>query len=263
MRLAGSTRRSGSRLPLADVEAGLGGTTDKAHPGWVRHEDTDAGDTLNRATVDPFMVAFAEQVLVRKEIALSHGAVVGKDTRQRNPDRELHARFSNDMPAYPTPEARCTDLPMTVYHTDVANDLDRALVASAEPARDLPPQGARVGSREDSPELGAADKHADLPRRVSQFSTPRVPLAVGRRWMRRIATASPSSSGSPPWGQSRREQAPPQGTGGRRDGSLRDDGFASGRALVGLAPPGHEYRNEKSRAGVAARCTGKEMGPYE
>ena len=81
-----------ARAPLF---ADLRGSSLRSSPGWVRYEFPYSGDALNQVAVHPFLVAFAERLAGHGNIALSHGAIVGKYAGKGDYDQELHPDYSN------------------------------------------------------------------------------------------------------------------------------------------------------------------------
>jgi len=230
--------------------------------GWVRHEFPYVGDALNRVAVHPFLVEFAERLLGHRDLALSHGAIVGKYAGKGDYEQELHMDFSNNTLAYPLREPRYSDIPMIVYYTDVTLDLGPTYVVSDQLTRDLPPRGHRFYPRDEFPELYDAERPATVPagsaliysmRTLHRGSAMRA--TAGLRFSQFVAfhTAGPRWLGS---------------TSFQRDGgSTEMDHFLTTaspreRELVGFPALGDAYWNEESVAGVAARYPEMDVSPY-
>jgi ectoine hydroxylase-related dioxygenase (phytanoyl-CoA dioxygenase family) len=248
-----------ARRPLF---ADLGSHAPSGAQGWVRHEFPYAGDALNEVAVHPFLVDFAERALGHKDIALSHGAIVGKYAGKSDYDQELHEDFSNNTLAYPRREPEYSDVPMIVYYTDVEIDLGPTYVVSTTATRDLPPRGERFYPRAEYPELYEAERPAVVPAGSALIYTMRtlhrgsaMRASQGVRFSQFVAfhTVGPRWLGSTSF----------QGQGG----SAAMDRFLTRatpreRELVGFPAPGDRYWNDESRAGVSARYPEMDMGPY-
>ena len=248
-----------ARRPLY---ADLAAHSPHAPAGWVRHEFPYDGDAINGIAVHPFLVAFAERLLGRTEIALSHGAIVGKYAGGADYDQELHGDFSNNTLAYPRSDPQYSDIPMIVYHTDVTVDLGPTYVVSKEHTAYLRPKAGRFYPRAEFPELYEAEQPAVLPagsvliysmntlHRGSAMTSP-----TGVRFSQFVAF----HTAGVPWLGS----ASFQGAGGKPEmdrflltASPRE------RELIGFPAPGDSYWNQESLAGVAARYPDMDMAPY-
>lgn len=248
-----------ARRPLY---ANLGNHAASGAMGWVRHEFPYAGDALNRVAVHPFLVEFAERLLGRRDIALSHGAIVGKYAGKGDYDQELHMDFSNNTLAYPVRRPEYSDIPMIVYYTDVEADLGPTYVVSAQLTRDLPPRGQRFYPRAEFPELYEAERPATVPAGSALIYSMRtlhrgsaMLASAGLRFTQFVAfhTAGPRWLGSTSFQ--------------RNGGSAEMDHFLTTanpreRELVGFPAPGDPYWDEESLAGVAARYPAMDMTPY-
>lgn len=248
-----------ARRPLY---AALGSHAASGAMGWVRHEFPYTGDALNRIAVHPFLVEFAERLLGQRDIALSHGAIVGKYAGKGDYDQELHMDFSNNTLAYPVRRSEYSDIPMIVYYTDVEPDLGPTYVVSDQLTRDLPPRGQRFYPRAEFPELYESEQPATVPagsaliysmRTLHRGSAMRA--STGVRFSQFVAF----HASGPRWLGS----ASFQGAGG----SAEMDHFLTvasprERELVGFPAPGDLYWDAESRAGVAARYPQMDMTPY-
>lgn len=248
-----------ARRPLY---ANLGSHGASGSMGWVRHEFPYVGDALNRVAVHPFLVEFAERLLGRRDIALSHGAIVGKYAGKGDYDQELHMDFTNNTLAYPVRRSEYSDIPMIVYYTDVTADLGPTYVVSDQLTRDLPPRGQRFYPPAEFPELYEAEQPATVPagsaliysmRTLHRGSAMRA--STGVRFSQFVAfhSSGPRWLGSTSF----------QGAGG----SAEMDHFLTTasprqRELVGFPAPGDPYWDAESLAGVAARYPEMDMTPY-
>lgn len=248
-----------SRRPLF---SNLGAHGASAAMGWVRHEFPYVGDALNQIAVHPFLVEFAERLLGHRDIALSHGAIVGKYAGKGDYEQELHMDFSNNTLAYPLTDPRYSDIPMIVYFTDVTLDLGPTYVVSGQLTRNLPPRGQRFYPRDEFPQLYAAEKPATVPagsaliysmRTLHRGSAMRA--TAGVRFSQFVAF----HSAGPRWLGSHSFQ--------NAGGSAEMDHFLEvatprERELVGFPAPGDPYWNAESLAGVGARYPAMDLRPY-
>lgn len=248
-----------ARAPLF---ANLGSHAASGAMGWVRHEFPYVGDALNRVAVHPFLVDFAERLLGHSDLALSHGAIVGKYAGKGDYEQELHMDFTNNTLAYPLRQPQYSDIPMIVYYTDVNVDLGPTYVVSDQLTRNLPPQGERFYPRAEFSELYEAERPATVPagsviiysmRTLHRGSAMRA--ATGVRFSQFVAF----HSAGPRWLGSHSFQS--------AGGSLNMDHFLTvatprERQLVGFPGPGDPYWNAESLAGVAARYPEMDLRPY-
>ena len=240
----------------------LRGSSTRSTPGWVRYEFPYAGAALNHVAVHPFLVAFAERLVGHGNLALSHGAVVGKYAGKGDYDQELHPDYSNNTLAFPRDGVDMIDIPMIVYHSDVTIDLGPTYVVSQELTRHLVTDGRRFHSRAEFPALYAAERPATVPAGSALIYNMRtfhrgsaMRATAGARFSQFVAfhTAGPRWLGSTSF----------QGAGGQPE----MDRFLTGatpqeRRLVGFPAPGDPYWDDETRAGVAARYPGMDMSPY-
>jgi ectoine hydroxylase-related dioxygenase (phytanoyl-CoA dioxygenase family) len=242
----------------APMFADLHGTSARSTPGWVRYEFPYAGDALNKVAVHPFLVAFAERLVGHGNIALSHGAIVGKYAGKADYDQELHPDYSNNTLAFPSDGVEAVDIPMIVYHTEVTIDLGPTYVVSADLTRHLVTDGRRFHPRAEFPELYAAERPAGSVLIYNMRTFHRGSAMRAREGLRYSQFTAFHTAG-PPWLGSTSFQ----GAGGRPE----MDRFLTGatpreRQLVGFPAPGDGYWTEETRAGVAARYPGMDMAPY-
>lgn len=240
----------------------LRGSLMRSTPGWVRYEFPYGGDALNHVAVHPFLVGFAERLVGHGNLALSHGAVVGKYAGKEDYDQELHPDYSNNTLAFPRDGVEMIDIPVIVYHSDVTIDLGPTYVVSQELTRHLVTDGRRFHSRAEFPALYTAERPATVPAGSALIYNMRtfhrgsaMRATAGARFSQFVAfhTAGPRWLGSTSF----------QGAGGRPE----MDHFLTGatpreRQLVGFPAPGDPYWDDETRAGVAARYPGMDMSPY-
>jgi hypothetical protein len=151
---------------------------------------------------------------------------------------------------------------MIVYFTDVTVDLGPTYVVSAELTRDLAVTGRRFTSKQDHPELYAAEKPATMPAGsaliYSMHTLHRgsaIKASEGVRFSQFIGyhTAGPAWLGSHSF----------QGAGGRPAmDQLLTRATPRQRQLLGFPAPGDPYWTAETLAGVAARYPAMDMAPY-
>ena len=248
-----------ARRPLY---SSLAGNSSQAPSGWVRHEFPYQGEEINTIAVHPFLVAFAERLLGRKEIAVSHGAIVGKYAGGADYDQELHADFSNNTLAYPRSDPQYSDIPMIVYHTDVTVDLGPTYVVSKKHTAHLPPKAGRFYPRSEFPELYEAEQPAVLTAGsvlIYSMTTLHRGSAMKASTGVRFSQFVAFHAAGVPWLGS----VSFQGAGGKPEmDHFLINASPRERELIGFPPAGDAYWNEESLAGVAARYPDMDMAPY-
>jgi ectoine hydroxylase-related dioxygenase (phytanoyl-CoA dioxygenase family) len=238
------------------------GSSPQSSPGWVRYEFPYVGDALNHVAVHPFLIAFAERLVGHDNIALSHGAIVGKYAGKGDYDQELHPDYGNNTLAFPRRGVAAIDIPMIVYHTDVTIELGPTYVVSQELTRHLVTDGQRFHARADFPELYKAERPAVAPAgsvliyNMRTFHRGSAMLAgEGARFSQFTAFRTPGYDwlGSTSF----------QGAGGRPEmDHFLTRATPRERQLVGFPAPDDRYWDDETRAGVAARYPGMDMTPY-
>jgi ectoine hydroxylase-related dioxygenase (phytanoyl-CoA dioxygenase family) len=242
--------------------SGLHGTSGRSSPGWVRYEFPFVGDALNHVAVHPFLAAFAERLVGHGNIALSHGAVVGKYAGKADYDQELHPDYSNNTLAFPRDGVEAIDIPMIVFHTDVTIDLGPTYVVSRELTDHLVADGRRFHPRAEFPELYEAERPATMPAGSALIYNMRtfhrgsaMRAGAGLRFSQFVAfhTAGPAWLGSTSF----------QSAGGTPEmDHFLTRATPRQRQLVGFPAPGDPYWDDETRAGVAARYPQLDMTPY-
>jgi ectoine hydroxylase-related dioxygenase (phytanoyl-CoA dioxygenase family) len=222
------------------------------------------GDALNDVTVHPEILSLAERALGTEDIALVISLVWAKYAGARAYEQDLHADFlyGYDL-LYPRDDGDYPLLLVFVYYEDVTADLGPTHVVSRRETRDLL-LVPNKRTREEAPGLYAHERAVTVPagsallltestfHRGSALRAPggaRFAHFLGFRAARHawMGWLSPTL---------RQYQA--------RDDMDRFIQRASPRQrrLIGIPPPGHEYWNEQTIAGVGARYPAMDMSPY-
>ncbi len=242
-----------SRHPRRDQDAVENG---------VRVDFPFVGDALNRSTVHPDLVSFAERVLRTDKILLSHGQVGGKYAGTRDFDQDLHLDYGNNMLVVPNPDDEAFHVPALLYYTNVTVDLGPTYVVPQEWTRD-DPLVPRHRSRREFPELYEHEIPVVVPAGhvlVYSMSTfhrgSRITAAEGARFAQNIGfkRSDTVSCGQETF----------QNCGGRPEmNRFIERATPHERDLVGFPPVGHPYWNSRTVAAVGRRYPGMDMGPYE
>ncbi|HEX3815402.1 MAG TPA: phytanoyl-CoA dioxygenase family protein [Mycobacteriales bacterium] len=243
--------------------ANLSGGSTRGAPGWVRNEFPYVGDALNRVALHPFLIGFAERLVGHGNLAMSHGAVVGKYAGKADYDQDLHPDYTNNTLAFPASGVASLDIPMIVYHTEVTVDLGPTYVVSDELTRHLVGDGRRFHPRDEFPELYEAERPATAPAGSVLIYNMRtfhrgsaMHAAEGVRFSQFVAyhTAGPGWLGSTSF----------QGAGDTSEmNHLLTQASPRERQLLGFPAVGDPYWDEETLAGVAARYPEMDMTPYK
>jgi ectoine hydroxylase-related dioxygenase (phytanoyl-CoA dioxygenase family) len=230
---------------------------------WPVAEFPFGGAGLNHVTLHPELVAFARQVLVTGDVALSHARLRGKYAGAGDHEQALHVDYSNNTLAYPACDDEIVDVPFIVYYTDVALDLGPTYVLSKQHGdRYLPHAAHRFLSRHEHPEAYENSVPATVPagsalvysmRTFHRGSALRATEGVrfshhmslrraDCRWAGQVLF---NLAGDSPRMHRFLESATP-----------------AQREIVGFPPVGDPYWNADSLAGVAARYPGMDLTPY-
>lgn len=230
------------------------------HRGLVVAEFPFAGDTLNKISTHPDLIALAERLLGTTDIALSHSQLVGKYAGTVNYDQTLHLDYYNNTLAYPKDDLAIFDLPMILYYSDVTLDLGPTYVLSKthEPTAPLP----NNLTRDEYPHQYELETPAAVP-------AGSILIYSMRTYHRGSAmTATQGARFSHHMGlRVARYRWLGQSAFQNKGGSPEMDGFIQGatprqRELVGFPPLGHRYWDDETLAGVAGRYPKMDMTPY-
>jgi Phytanoyl-CoA dioxygenase (PhyH) len=225
------------------------------------HEFPFGGDALNRVTVHPELVAFAERAIGTTELALHQSLIWAKYGGGAEHDQELHVDYGNNSLAYPRDDGIYRYVQAIVYYTDVTLDHGPTHVVSEQNSRGLLLEPRRR-SREAAPELYRHEQPI--------VATAGSALLYGMRtWHRGSAfrardgarfthhigfrAAAVSWMGWRAWA---RFAAEPELHRFLVAASPRE------RELLGFPPPRHPYWNDETVAGVAARYPEMDVTPY-
>jgi len=219
------------------------------------------GQALNKTTIHPDYLAFAERVMGTDRIMLSHGQMGGKYAGTRDFEQELHRDYGNNTLVVPRPDSDIVDLPMIVYYTDVTIDLSPTYVVSQEFTRNIP-LTPRSLSREQYPEHYEQEVPVTVPAGSAVIYSMNtfhrgsaIRASEGLRYAQNVGLKRIDA----PWSG----QVTFQHEGGRpeMDEFLENAGPRE-RELVGFPRVGDPYWDKITIDGVEGRYRGMDMTPY-
>jgi ectoine hydroxylase-related dioxygenase (phytanoyl-CoA dioxygenase family) len=220
-----------------------------------------AGTAINKTTIHPDFIAFAERVMGTDRLMLSHGQLGGKYAGTRDFEQELHRDYGNNTLVVPPPDSEIIDLPMIVYYTDVTIDLSPTYVVSQELTRDLPPTPRNL-SRANHPEYYAQEVPVTVPAGAAVIYSMNtfhrgsaLRASEGLRYAQNIGLKRTDA----PWSG----QVTFQHEGGRPEmDAFLENASPRERELVGFPRVGDPYWNKVTIDGVEGRYPGMDMAPY-
>lgn len=230
--------------------------------GWPVAEFPFTGDALNHVTMHPELVAFAQKVMGTDDIVLSHSRLRGKYAGSADYDQNLHVDYSNNTLVYPKEDGQIFDLPFITYYTDVTLDLGPTRVVSQEETHDLLRKTRRFLTREEYPEIYAKEQPAVAPagstliysmRTFHRGSAMRAEEGVRFSHHMSYRVGSYNFAGQVTFNRA---------AGSPEMAHFLENATPEQRARIGFPPIGHEYWDEDTLAGVAARYPGMDMAPY-
>jgi hypothetical protein len=220
-----------------------------------------SGNALNKTTIHPDYIAFAERVLGTDRIMLSHGQLGGKYAGTRDFEQELHRDYGNNTLVVPRPDSDIVDLPMIVYYTDVTIDLSPTYVVSQEFTRDTP-LTPRALSRAEYPEYYQREVPVTVPAGSAVIYSMNtfhrgsaIRAAEGLRFAQNIGLKRIDA----PWSG----QVTFQHEGGRPEmDAFLESATPRERELVGFPRVGDPYWDSLTIDAVGIRYPGMDMTPY-
>jgi phytanoyl-CoA dioxygenase PhyH len=248
-------------LPTHEQYAAAPGLYSNDPGGGHSRELPFLGDIVNAIAVHPGLISFVERALGTRKLSLTQSIVWGKYGGLDDYDQPLHADYMNHSLLYPRLGKRPEEVLFLLYYSDVDDSLGPTYVVSKEHSRHelLVPYRR---SRQEFPDLYCLEEPVRLPagsllaydtstfHRGSRISAPDG-LRVSHHIVYRADWA--------PWigyrhwgnyGLSTEMQRFIEGVSPRQ------------RELVGIPPPGHEFWDENTLVGMAARYFGMDMTPY-
>lgn len=219
------------------------------------------GTAINKTTIHPDFVAFAERVIGTDRLMLSHGQLGGKYAGTRDFEQELHRDYGNNTLVVPPPDSAIIDLPMIVYYTDVTVDLSPTYVVSQELTRDLPLTPRNL-SRDEFPDYYAQEIPVVVPAGSAVIYSMNtfhrgsaIRASEGLRYAQNIGLKRIDA----PWSG----QVTFQHEGGRPEmDAFLENASPRERELVGFPRVGDPYWDELTVDGVEGRYPGMDMTPY-
>jgi hypothetical protein len=226
------------------------------------------GDALNNITTHPELIAFVEHALGTPDIFITQGLLWAKYAGKGNWDQQHHCDFGNNSLVVPRDDGAFRQIPMITYYEDVTLDLGPTYVVS---------QTVTGGDS-----FGGGGATAPLPMQLTREHTEvyeaehPVTLTAGSLMIYSMATyhrgsAMTASAGARfshhiVWRRAGDEwmgfRAFPYEGNTPELKRFIEQATPRQRSVIGFPPPGHEYWNEATLAGVAARYPGMDMGPY-
>jgi hypothetical protein len=214
---------------------------------------------LDDMSVHPELLSFARRALGIEDPFLVQGGLHAK-YHHTSVDQDLHRDFSNNELGYPSRKPRYSQLSMMLYYHDVTPANTPTHVVADEHTGGLGVAGS--WSRHAAPELYAKEVAATCPagsifawnmRTVHRGSAMRDPRGCRVHQGFVVASASCRWLGMAGWGL----------YGGRPEmDRMLVAATPEGRTALGFPPPGHDYWDEETLAGVAVRYPQMEMEPY-
>ncbi len=220
-----------------------------------------AGEALNAICTSSDILDFVGRALGTPDIMMTQSHIWAKYAGAGDFEQNLHVDFDNNTLVYPRDDGVFRQVPMMVYYTDVTLDLGPTCVASQQSTADCPLVGRNI-DRDEHPEVYASESavtvtagsllvfsmrtfhrgsamRADKGFRLTHHIVYR---AAGYEWMG--YNAWPRFASEPEMRHFIEQATPRQ------------------RSVIGFPSVGHEYWNDETIAGVAARYPGMDMSPY-
>lgn len=218
------------------------------------------GPTLNRTTLHPELIAFAQRALETDDIVLAHSELLAKYAGRGDFDQPLHMDFGNNTLVVP-PDGRHDQVASILYYTDVTIDMGPTHVVSFPDAGDRA-MSPSMRSREDDPELYRRERSVTAPAGSLLLYTMRtfhrgsaMTASAGARFSHHVAWQRADVT----WGGWR--SFPMHGGRPTMD-HLLEELTPLQREMIGFPRPGHPFWTQLTVASVGQRYPAMDMGPY-
>jgi hypothetical protein len=241
-----------------------------------------AGTALNYASTHPEIISFVERILGTEEIQLGEALLQAKyaagadeDPGGTSPDETMHVDgWGQNQIVYPRDDGIFRQIPMILYYTDVDLETGPTYVVSQQETQDRPllpeprddnPISLSTFPRSDYPELYEREQVVEAPAGSLLIMSTRtfhrgshVTATQGVRFVHFITYHAAAAR----WMRSQNWpfSAPRTDTTEMRRFIVQST--PKQRAVLGFPPPGNEYWNEETLAGVARRYPGIDLTPY-
>lgn len=227
----------------------------------LQNEFPFAGDALNHVSTHPEIIAFVEKLLGTREVLLSQAAIWAKYAGTGDFEQGLHLDYQGNTLVVPREDGAFRQVNMILYYTDVTEEMGPTCVVPRERVMDRPVWPA-FRTRKKDPELYKAEKAVLVKaggllifgmRTFHRASA--MTAEFGVRFSHHLVyrAARYGFQGYHQWSQmgEKPELA-----------AFIEKATPRQREVLGFPWPGHEYWNDQTRAGVALRYPGMDMGPY-
>ena len=222
-------------------------------------------DALNDVSTHPELIRFSEEMLGTTDILLSQSILWTKYAGTDDFGQDLHLDYDENSLVYPNGTGDYDQIAMILYYSDITPDLGPTYVV---PWQDGRPAGGDLlwpnyRSRDDYPDLYARERAIVAPAGsllITSIRTFHRGSAIAAREGARFTHHLLYQSARHPW-MGRYRQWPRYGTESVMAGFIAR-ATPRQRSALGFPPPGDEYWNPQTIAGVAARYPGIDMTPY-
>ncbi|HZQ26531.1 MAG TPA: phytanoyl-CoA dioxygenase family protein [Acidimicrobiales bacterium] len=230
----------------------------EAMPFW--REFPYVGDALNNITTHPELIAFVEQALGTPDVFITQGLLWAKYAGKGDWEQDHHLDFGNNTLVVPRDDGAFRQVPMIVYYEDVTVDLGPTYVVSQTVTHTGGPLPMQLG-REHTDAYAA-----EHPVTLTAGSLMIYSMATYHRGSAMKAASGTRFSHHIVWRRAGYEwmgfRAFPREGNTAEMKRFIEQATPRQRTVIGFPPPDHEYWNEATLAGVAARYPGMDMGPY-
>ena len=220
-----------------------------------------ASDVLNDVSTHPELIAFVERALGTGDVLLSQAAVWAKYAGTGDFEQGLHLDYQGNTLVVPRDDGPFRQVNMILYYADVPAEMGPTYVVSQEKTRDLPLWPTHRTRKKDPglyrlerPVLAEAGDLLIFSMRTWHRAGA-VSAQAGVRFSHHFVwrCTAHAFQGYQQW-SSKGENEDLQRFVARATPRQRE--------VLGFPPPGHPYWTDETRAAVAMRYPGMDMGPY-
>jgi ectoine hydroxylase-related dioxygenase (phytanoyl-CoA dioxygenase family) len=220
-----------------------------------------SSSAINNLATDPEVVDFVARHVGTRDLWLTQHGIGAKYPAAVDYDQPLHMDYPSHTLTVPRDDSTYLQVEFLVYLSDVTVDLGPTYVVSSEVTRDLPLWPPAL-FRETHPEVYAREIPIAVPAGSAFVYTPATfhrGSAMTARTGARFATGFAYRASSWMWMGFKawaRDAVRPEFA------AFIEQATPEQRGLLGFPSPGHDFWNEATLAGVAARYPNMDMGPY-